>query len=97
MAVLRNGLFDRQSQQEFQNAVLQEQSNSGDDHPAGHDKQKLSRKAAAFYTGEQLSIPVRSNSGFTLSCMNIFHEHYGAAWYILLFHWDCRQPMSEPT
>ena len=27
------------------NAVLQEKSNSGDDHPAGHDKQKLRRKA----------------------------------------------------
>ena len=34
MAVLRNGLFDTQSQQELMIAVLQEQSNSGDDHPA---------------------------------------------------------------
>jgi hypothetical protein len=45
MAVLRNGLFDIQSQQELMNAILQEQSNSGDDSPAGRDKQKLRRKA----------------------------------------------------
>jgi hypothetical protein len=45
MAVLRNGLFDTQSQQELMIAVLQEQSNSGDDHPAEHDRQELRRKA----------------------------------------------------
>ena len=45
MAVLRNGLFDTQSQQELMIAVLQEQSNSGDDHPAEHDREELRRKA----------------------------------------------------
>jgi hypothetical protein len=47
--------------------------------------------------GEQISIPVRSNSGFTLSCMNISHEQYGAALNMVLFHCDCPQPMSEPA
>jgi len=45
MAVLRNGLFDTQSQQDLMTAVLQEQSQSGDDHPAEHDRQKRRRKA----------------------------------------------------
>ena len=45
MAVLRNGLFDTQSQQELMTAVLQEQSNSGDDHPAEHDREELRREA----------------------------------------------------
>ena len=55
MAVLRNGLFDRQSQQEFQNAVLQEQSNSGDDHPAEHDRNELRRKALEDLPESELS------------------------------------------
>ena len=45
MAVLRNGLFDTQSQQELMTAVLQEQSNSGDDHLAEHNKKELRRNA----------------------------------------------------
>ena len=45
MAVVRNGLFDTQSQQELMTAVLQEQSNSGDDHPAEHDREERRRKA----------------------------------------------------
>ena len=45
MAVLRHGLFDSKSQQELMIAVLQEQSNSGDDHPAEHDRKELRRKA----------------------------------------------------
>ena len=45
MAVLRNGLFDPQSQQQLMTAVLQEQSQSGDDHPDEHDRQKRRRKA----------------------------------------------------
>ena len=45
MAVLRNGLFDSKSQRELMIAVLQEQSNSGDDHPAEHDREELRRKA----------------------------------------------------
>ena len=45
MAVLRNGLFDTESQQKLMIAVLEEQSNSGDDHPAEHDREELRRKA----------------------------------------------------
>ena len=45
MAVLRNGLFDSKSQRELMIAVLQEQSNSGDDHPAEHDRKEHRRKA----------------------------------------------------
>ena len=45
MAVLRNGLFDSKSQRELLIAVLQEQSNSGDDQPAEHDCKELRRKA----------------------------------------------------
>jgi len=45
MAVLRNGLFDTQSQQELMTAVLQEESNSCGDHPAEHDREELRRKA----------------------------------------------------
>ena len=45
MAVLRNGLFDSKSQRELMIAVLQEESNSGDDHPAEHDRKEHRRKA----------------------------------------------------
>ena len=45
LAVLRNGLFDTQSQQEFMIAVLQKQSNSGGDHPVEHDREKLRSEA----------------------------------------------------
>ena len=45
MAVLRNGLFDSKSQRELMIAVLQEQSNSGGDHPAEHDRKEHRRKA----------------------------------------------------
>ena len=46
MAVLRNGLFDTQSQQELMTAVLQEQSkHSGENHPAEHDRKELRMKA----------------------------------------------------
>ena len=45
MAVLRNGLFDHTSQRDLMIAVLQEQSNSGDEHPAEHDRKELKKNA----------------------------------------------------
>ena len=55
MAVLRHGLFDSKSQQELMIAVLQEQSNSGDDHPAEHDRNELRRKALEDLPESELS------------------------------------------
>ena len=49
MAVLRNGFFDITSQQELMVAVLQEQSNSGGDHPAEHDREERRRDALEAY------------------------------------------------
>ena len=45
MAILRNGWFDTNTQQELITAVLQEQSNSGDNRPAEQDRKKLRRMA----------------------------------------------------
>jgi len=46
MAVLRNGLFDPQSQQQLMTAVLQEQAeNTAENPPAGYDKKELRVKA----------------------------------------------------
>ena len=38
-------MFDNKSQQKLLIAVLQDQKNSGDEHPARHDREKLKRKA----------------------------------------------------
>ena len=45
MAVLRNGWFDSQNQQELLLAVMQAGSDSGDTHPTVQDKRKLRKNA----------------------------------------------------